>query len=149
MMADKRNSASVTCYLDERTFQLCCQLFLQHSETIQDGWSWEQIKGTDEGFMKKCVLVPVRSNVLHSQHGCSMQAEIMDPLTEEIQEHLLLGQPFFMLHPCHTEEFMKPALDLAQMENKVNYIVTWLSVVGPVVGLEVPLSYSTAVSAPD
>ncbi|XP_051972655.1 ubiquitin-like-conjugating enzyme ATG10 isoform X1 [Xyrauchen texanus] len=115
MMADKRNSASVTCYLDERTFQLCCQLFLQHSETIQDGWSWEQIKGTDEGFMKKCVLVPVRSNVLHSQHGCSMQAEIMDPLTEEIQanvedetagvqavceSHAVLSYEYHVLYSC-------------------------------------------------
>ncbi|XP_051539885.1 ubiquitin-like-conjugating enzyme ATG10 isoform X1 [Myxocyprinus asiaticus] len=226
-MAGKRNSAPFTHYLDDRTFQLCCQLFLQHSETIQDGWCWEQIKGTDEGFMKKIVLIPVRSTILHNQHGCSIQAENMDPLTEEIQanvedetagvqavcenhaalryeyhvlyscsyqipilyfrasmldgrslsleevwsnvhpnykqrllhgpwdtltqqEHPLLGQPFFMLHPCRTEEFMKPALDLAHVENKrVNYIVTWLSVVGPVVGLDVPLSYSTAVSAPD
>lgn len=26
------------------------------------------------------------------------------------QEHPLLGQPFFMLHPCRTEEFMRPVL---------------------------------------
>ncbi|XP_059395338.1 ubiquitin-like-conjugating enzyme ATG10 isoform X3 [Carassius carassius] len=222
-MAGERNPAS--CYLDERTFRLCCQLFLQHSETIQDGWSWEQIKDTDEGFMKKTVLMPVKPSVLHKQHECSIQDENMvtddiqanvedetagvqavceihavlryeyhvlyscsyqipvlyfrastldgrplsleevwsnvhpnyrqrlqqgpwDTLTQ--QEHPLLGQPFFMLHPCRTEEFMKPALDLAQAENKrMNYIVTWLSIVGPVLRLDVPLSYSTEVSAPD
>lgn len=26
------------------------------------------------------------------------------------KEHPLLGQPFFMLHPCRTEEFMRPVL---------------------------------------
>lgn len=41
-MAGERHSSS--CYLDERTFRHCCQLFLQHSVTIQDGWSWEEIK---------------------------------------------------------------------------------------------------------
>lgn len=224
-MAGERQSAS--CYLDERTFRLCCQLFLQHSDSIQDGWCWEQIKGADEGFMRKTVLIPVRSSGLHNPHVCTKQAENQDLIEENVQEnvedetagvqavcesravlryeyhvlyscsyqipvlyfrastldgrpvsldevwsnvhpnyrqrllqgpwdtltqqeHPLLGQPFFMLHPCRTEEFMKPALDLAQAEHKTaNYIVTWLSVVGPVVGLDVPLSYSTSVSAPD
>ncbi|KAL1266229.1 hypothetical protein QQF64_001904, partial [Cirrhinus molitorella] len=175
--------------------------------------------GTDEGFIKKTLLIPIKSSISHQQLGCSIQDENMaaddiqanvedetagvqavceihavlryeyhvlyscsyqipvlyfrastldgrplsleevwsyvhpnyrqrlqqgpwDTLTQ--QEHPLLGQAFFMLHPCRTEEFMKPALELAQAENKkVNYIVTWLSVVGPVVGLDVPLSYST------
>lgn len=52
------------------------------------------------------------------------------------QEHPLLAQPFFMLHPCRTQEFMQPL-------RPVNYLISWLSVVGPVVGLEVPLKYST------
>ncbi|XP_056592304.1 ubiquitin-like-conjugating enzyme ATG10 [Triplophysa dalaica] len=224
-MAGERHSSS--CYLDERTFRHCCQVFLQHSVTIQDGWSWEEIKGADEGFMRKTVLIPVRSDTSHHHDVCSVQTENTESLTEELQadvedeaagvqavcespvvlryeyhvvysssyqipvlyfrvstldgrsvsleevwsnvhpnyrqrlrqepwdtltqqEHPLLGQPFFMLHPCRTEEFMKPALDLAQSQHKrLNYIVTWLSVVGPVVGLDVPLSYITAVSAPD
>ncbi|XP_060752283.1 ubiquitin-like-conjugating enzyme ATG10 isoform X3 [Tachysurus vachellii] len=71
-----------------------------------------------------------------------------DTLTQ--QEHPLLGQPFFMLHPCHTEEFMRPILKMANTKKrKVNYIATWLSVVGPVVGLDVPLSYHTALTGPD
>lgn len=32
---------------------------------------------------------------------------------------------------------------------KVNYMAAWLSVVGPAVGLDVPLSYHTALTAPD
>ncbi|XDV54696.1 hypothetical protein PO909_022928, partial [Leuciscus waleckii] len=86
-------------------------------------------------------LEEVWSNV-HPNYRQRLQQGPWDTLTQ--QEHPLLGQPFFMLHPCRTEEFMKPALDLAQAENKrVNYIVTWLSVVGPVVGLDVPLTYCT------
>lgn len=38
---------------------------------------------------------------------------------------------------------------ISSVLRRVNYIVTWLSVVGPVVGLDVPLSYCTEVSAPD
>ncbi|XP_057177452.1 ubiquitin-like-conjugating enzyme ATG10 [Triplophysa rosa] len=82
-MAGERHSAS--CYLDERTFRLCCQLFLQHSVTIQDGWSWEEIKGADEGFMRKTVLIPVRSDASHHEDVCSVRTENTDSLTEELQ----------------------------------------------------------------
>uniref|UniRef100_UPI00398F3F43 ubiquitin-like-conjugating enzyme ATG10 isoform X2 n=1 Tax=Pristiophorus japonicus TaxID=55135 RepID=UPI00398F3F43 len=65
--------------------------------------------------------------------------------TEE--EHHLLGQPFFILHPCRTSELMTPIMDGATQEQRnVNYITSWLSMMGPVVGLDLPLSYATAVS---
>lgn len=64
------------------------------------------------------------------------------------QEHPLLGQPFFVLHPCRTAKFMTAVLPKAQQTKcPVNYITTWLSMVGPVVGLNLPLSY--ACSVPD
>ncbi|CAF90754.1 unnamed protein product, partial [Tetraodon nigroviridis] len=53
--------------------------------------------------------------------------------TISLQEHPLLGQPFFMLHPCKTEEFMRPVLQ-DQHRRPVNYVLVWLSVVGPLVG---------------
>lgn len=60
------------------------------------------------------------------------------------QEHPLLGQAFFMLHPCKTEHFMKPVLNAALKENRrVNFVLTWLSVVAPLVGLDVPLEYAS------
>lgn len=31
-------------YLDEKAFHLCCELFLQHSDVIRDGWSWAVVK---------------------------------------------------------------------------------------------------------
>lgn len=64
-----------------------------------------------------------------------------------LQEHPILGQPFFVLHPCKTDEFMTPVLKNSQKINRsVNYITSWLSVVGPVVGLNLPLSYARAAS---
>ncbi|XP_068197452.1 ubiquitin-like-conjugating enzyme ATG10 isoform X2 [Antennarius striatus] len=61
-----------------------------------------------------------------------------------LQEHPLLGQPFFMLHPCRTDEFMRPVLQAALDQHRsMNYLLSWLSLVGPVVGLDVPLEYYT------
>jgi len=47
------------------------------------------------------------------------------------QEHPVLMRPFFQLHPCHTSSFMMPVT----ASNKTNYIVAWLSIVLPAVGL--------------
>ncbi|XP_055968541.1 ubiquitin-like-conjugating enzyme ATG10 isoform X1 [Sorex fumeus] len=58
------------------------------------------------------------------------------------KEHPILGQPFFVLHPCKTNEFMMPVLkNSRKINSNVNYITSWLSIVGPVVGLSLPLSY--------
>ncbi|XP_062409828.1 ubiquitin-like-conjugating enzyme ATG10 [Sardina pilchardus] len=229
-MSDDTDLPASSCYLDERTFRHSCRLFLDHSHSLNDGWAWEEVNGSEaEGYMKKTVMVSCRvsgvpyrgsrSNPVdaidalmeeeqpccdqdeavgeqqtavaegqcvvryeyHVLHSCSYQIPVLyfrastlegrslsleevwsnvhpnyqqrlrqgpwDTITQ--QEHPLLGQPFFMLHPCRTEEFMRPALKTARAEHKgVNYIVTWLSVVGPVVGLDVPLSYALAVGAP-
>ncbi|XP_075710977.1 ubiquitin-like-conjugating enzyme ATG10 isoform X3 [Rhinoderma darwinii] len=59
------------------------------------------------------------------------------------QEHPILGQPFFVLHPCRTNEFMSSVQGSADREG--NYITSWLSTVGPVVGLSLPLSYGKTV----
>ncbi|XP_063067279.1 ubiquitin-like-conjugating enzyme ATG10 [Engraulis encrasicolus] len=221
-MAADTSLPATSCYLDEEAFRRSCELFLEHSHSLGDGWAWEKFCGSEtEGFMHKTVMVPYRVSSLpcqrapgddadalmeeeqlsdqdeaareltaeaegqaavryeyHVVYSCSYQIPILyfrastlegrslsleevwnnvhpnyqqrlrqgpwDTITQ--QEHPLLGQPFFMLHPCKTEEFMRPALETARAEKKgVNYIVTWLSVVGPVVGLDVPLSYGLAV----
>ncbi|XP_077144680.1 ubiquitin-like-conjugating enzyme ATG10 isoform X2 [Ranitomeya variabilis] len=59
------------------------------------------------------------------------------------QEHPILGQPFFVLHPCRTNEFMSSVQGSTDREG--NYITSWLSTVGPVVGLSLPLSYGKTV----
>ncbi|XP_026894740.2 ubiquitin-like-conjugating enzyme ATG10 isoform X7 [Acinonyx jubatus] len=82
---------------------------------------------------------------IHECYKTRLLQEPWDAITQ--QEHPILGQPFFVLHPCKTDEFMTPVLKNSQKINRsVNYITSWLSVVGPVVGLNLPLSYARAAS---
>uniref|UniRef100_A0A8C3PJ82 Ubiquitin-like-conjugating enzyme ATG10 n=1 Tax=Calidris pygmaea TaxID=425635 RepID=A0A8C3PJ82_9CHAR len=79
-----------------------------------------------------------------SVHAC-YQARLLEGPWDTItqQEHPLLGQPFFVLHPCRTNEFMSSLLTSTRKHNRhTNYIILWLSTVGPVVGLNLPLSYA-------
>ncbi|XP_009985697.1 PREDICTED: ubiquitin-like-conjugating enzyme ATG10, partial [Tauraco erythrolophus] len=79
-----------------------------------------------------------------SVHAC-YQARLLEGPWDTItqQEHPLLGQPFFVLHPCRTNEFMSSVLTSSQKQDRhTNYIILWLSTVGPVVGLNLPLSYA-------
>ncbi|XP_026168488.1 ubiquitin-like-conjugating enzyme ATG10 isoform X1 [Mastacembelus armatus] len=231
-----------SCVLEEETFHRCCQLLLQQSDQLRDGWSWEPVQGSQEGYLKKTVLrsavinldpmwdnkrassdsgpdqqgkgkeqpvlvasVDADSNIgdindddyeddgvymvsegcrqvlqyeYHILYSCSystpvlyfrvssldgrglsleevwssvhpnfrlrLQKSPLNAITQ--QEHPLLGQPFFMLHPCRTEEFMKPVLQVVQDKHRpFNYILTWLSVMGPVVGLDIPLKYASEI----
>lgn len=54
------------------------------------------------------------------------------------QEHPFTRTPFFMVHPCNTENFLKPVLSGS---SKINPLVTWLSVVAPLVNLKLNSSY--------
>ncbi|KAK2895814.1 ubiquitin-like-conjugating enzyme ATG10 [Channa argus] len=217
--------------LEEETFCHCCHQLLQQSEQLRDGWTWESVQGSQEGYLRKtvlrsavinshpvwnqeesssdskthtschswpdqqgqekeqcvvdeddgvCVVPEGNSQVLQYEYHILYSSSYSTPVLyfrastlegrslslEEVwssvhpnfktrllnnplstitqQEHPLLGQPFFMLHPCRTHEFMRPVLQSAQdQRGQVNYMLTWLSVVGPLVGLEVPLKYST------
>ncbi|NXX96055.1 ATG10 enzyme, partial [Centropus bengalensis] len=82
--------------------------------------------------------------IWESVHAC-YQARLLEGPWDTItqQEHPLLGQPFFVLHPCRTHEFMSSILADSQKQNRhTNYVILWLSTVGPVVGLNLPLSYA-------
>ncbi|XP_048187579.1 ubiquitin-like-conjugating enzyme ATG10 isoform X1 [Perognathus longimembris pacificus] len=82
---------------------------------------------------------------VHECYKTRLLQEPWDTITQ--QEHPILGQPFFVLHPCKTNEFMAPVLKNSKKINRnVNYITSWLSIVGPVVGLDLPLSYAKAAS---
>ncbi|XP_037528785.1 ubiquitin-like-conjugating enzyme ATG10 isoform X1 [Rhipicephalus sanguineus] len=63
------------------------------------------------------------------------------------QEHPIQGVPYFQLHPCKTAQLMEQTRPRDQDGKHSNYVVTWLSSVAPVVGLEFPVQYS-AIAAP-
>uniref|UniRef100_A0A8C6LM83 Ubiquitin-like-conjugating enzyme ATG10 n=1 Tax=Nothobranchius furzeri TaxID=105023 RepID=A0A8C6LM83_NOTFU len=213
------------CVLDEEDFRRCCRLLLQRSEQLRDGWSWEVVQGSDEGYLRKtalrsvpdpqtstcssrpkqskeepdcasslvpdsgrgeldeeddgsCIVSEGSSVVLQYEYHILYSSSYSTPVLyfraftlegrsltlEEVwsfvhpnfrlclqnsplnalsqQEHPLLGQPFFYLHPCRTEEFMKLVLTAAEDKHRpMNYVLLWLSLVGPAVGLDVPLEY--------
>ncbi|XP_069127205.1 ubiquitin-like-conjugating enzyme ATG10 [Argopecten irradians] len=58
------------------------------------------------------------------------------------QEHPILGRPYFQLHPCHTADLMEQVAGISSPGNNSNYIIAWLSAVGPVVGLDLPLTFA-------
>ncbi|XP_050400883.1 ubiquitin-like-conjugating enzyme ATG10 [Patella vulgata] len=57
-----------------------------------------------------------------------------------IHEHPILGRPFYQLHPCLTAMMMKNIQTIG--DERKNYLISWLSSVGPVVGLKLPLIYA-------
>ncbi|XP_064109753.1 ubiquitin-like-conjugating enzyme ATG10 [Macrobrachium nipponense] len=61
-------------------------------------------------------------------------------------DHPVLGVPYFQLHPCNTMKLMsqlkfenEPSLELKGKK----YILSWLSMFGPIVGLELSNQYFT------
>lgn len=64
-------------------------------------------------------------------------------------EHPYLCRPFFQLHPCNTEKLMS-ALPNSDCKASVSdsYLIRWLSTVGPVIRLKVPLEYGRSVKEP-
>jgi len=60
------------------------------------------------------------------------------------KEHPALLMPFFHIHPCETSKLMEDVLSLSiHPQHKRDYLLSWLSIVGPVVSLYLPLSYYT------
>lgn len=60
------------------------------------------------------------------------------------EEHPYLNRPWFKLHPCGTSEWMKLLFlsDASWFKNEIpieRYVASWLSVVGQVVGLRIPM----------
>ncbi|KAG6455500.1 ubiquitin-like-conjugating enzyme ATG10 [Manduca sexta] len=52
------------------------------------------------------------------------------------QEHPLFQRPYFIMHPCHTEELLTSLQD-----KTANVIVTFLGLVTPLIQLKLPLEY--------
>lgn len=73
------------------------------------------------------------------------------------QEHPILCRPFYHIHPCHTPTVMATALqahrplEMSEIEaesgpqsqamSTPGYLLSWLAMYGPAIGLRVPLDY--------
>jgi hypothetical protein len=102
--------------------------------------------------------VPVLYFQLRGNEGQLLPLEkIMSPQGEQLlashQLHPLLDLPFFYLHPCQTAQFMSnldtdgPGRCCFIFEFHfihgvgVSYVLSWLSIVGPIVGIELPRGF--------
>ncbi|XP_061746450.1 ubiquitin-like-conjugating enzyme ATG10 isoform X2 [Nerophis ophidion] len=171
----------------EEDFRHLCQVFLKTSDRLRDGWSWERVQGSEEGYLKKTALrsVLIQSGdqdlkgsgsdsedvsegddtdtaaesegstcalqyEYHILYSCSFMTPVLyfrastlegrslsleevwgsvhphfrsrvrhSPLTSITQqEHPVLGQPFFMLHPCKTDHLMSALMHSAQQQHR-------------------------------
>lgn len=87
---------------------------------------------------------------LHSTAMYSSAANsFVRPDTFSQAPHPLLFVPFYQLHPCHTAEWMKmvnaiendTSSETKMKISKENYILAWLSFVGPYVGINLENKY--------
>lgn len=42
-MSDDTELPATSCYLDEKAFRRSCEVFLEHSHFLNDGWTWEEV----------------------------------------------------------------------------------------------------------
>lgn len=76
---------------------------------------------------------------VHANFQHSLQEDRWSVLTQ--QEHPVLRRPFYMLHPCRTAQI------LGCFEGKSpNIVITWLSAMGPVIGLTLDPQYGEMTS---
>ncbi|XP_036941264.1 ubiquitin-like-conjugating enzyme ATG10 isoform X3 [Acanthopagrus latus] len=66
-----------SCVLDEQNFRRCCRLLLQQSEQLNDGWSWEPVQDSEEGYLRKTTLrsVVINSSTVWDLEGSSSESE--------------------------------------------------------------------------
>lgn len=142
--------------------------FIQISDKLRDGWSIREIDGIK--FLCKRTIVEQEGMCIscdyHVIHNSSYSVPILYfSMTNEMgrrlsleemwawlpsstrtdnkwsmvtgTDHPLLTTPYFHVHPCHTSTLMSSSgLDTSSF-----YLLTWLSSLGPLVGLDVSLQY--------
>lgn len=81
-------------------------------------------------------LQDIWDNHVHQSYKSRVNHDPWSFLTQ--LEHPVLLMPYIQLHPCHTSNFMRPFHELTQSgcSSTFNYVLSWLSVVLPVIGLE-------------
>ncbi|XP_064477083.1 ubiquitin-like-conjugating enzyme ATG10 isoform X3 [Ornithodoros turicata] len=153
-------------------FQRCAKEIELLSASIDDGWHFVEEKDKPGYLEKRTVFRDPQNHELvikglyHVVYSLSYEVPVLYfnmwrqdgslvPLNEvwaisgteqsdwwstiTQQEHPILHTPFFQLHPCKTQDLMK---QLRSQGGHGNYLVTWLSMVGPMAALTVPTEYA-------
>jgi len=69
---------------------------------------------------------------------CPDQLRSRSRFPDFIQEHPITARPAFFIHPCNTAEAIRNLAQSTQLST-ANYLQLWLGLVGPPVGLHLPL----------
>ena len=80
------------------------------------------------GLLERWLPQPVRDGAAPAAPGVTQQ------------EHPVLGLPYYALHGCETAALMAT---MGHTEADPGYVVGWLSLLGPLVGVSVPLALAT------
>ena len=56
----------------------------------------------------------------------------------------LLGTPFYFVHPCETAALMRDAMSVSAAPAPCKHLLSWLSTMGPAVGVVVPVALAHA-----
>ncbi|TNN39870.1 hypothetical protein EYF80_049960 [Liparis tanakae] len=70
--------------LEEDDFRRCCRLLLQRSEQLRDGWSWEAVQGSEEGYLRKTALRP--AGVAPTRDRSGSGSDSVTPASSQSQE---------------------------------------------------------------
>lgn len=62
-------------------------------------------------------------------------------------EHPISGLPAYFIHPCLTAEAMDSVQEHKCARDPEGYLMLWLGLVGPGVGLEVPVELAEAMTS--
>jgi ubiquitin-like-conjugating enzyme ATG10 len=143
------------------------QLFVRLSDSIKDGWSLRTLDRTSylhksiTAIMSNDETVLCDYDVIHSPTytvpvlyftiarvtGERLPMETLwsylpcsNHVTDKwtfvtATEHPLLGTPYYHIHPCHTNTLM------STISSSKCYLLTWLSTIGPLVGLTISIEY--------
>lgn len=81
-------------------------------------------------------------------HGSSGQdGNVSATIAVSQTDHPVSGVPVFFLHPCRTSDLLKTVrrqhVENAEHENMVSYLISFLSLCGPKIGLHLRPEYAT------
>lgn len=159
------------CYLRLKLWKVCSTLEVPGDDSMDTKCELEVVDEDSATYKQGCIeqsllfeyyviysesySVPVLYfNVYNSNGGLVPMSKVWNMVPEHYRkrleedkwtfitqtEHPYLGRPFYQLHPCHTAKLMD-VVSTCTSNTCSNYLISWLSAVGPVVLLDLPLAF--------